>query len=136
MDPSPTRVEEANLNLHTIEEQISKTQLDQTTHSSQYQVKLDEPVLVSTETYEDDIERIRDENKLVEKLIQTIANISQDLSVHQELIENGLVPLIKKYVVYFSAKAQPYESEVDMELFPIIALNVVQSLSIAIVNIC
>ena len=32
-------------------------------------MQLDEPVLITTETREDDIERIKDENKMLEKLI-------------------------------------------------------------------
>jgi hypothetical protein len=32
-------------------------------------MELDEPVLITTETREDDIERIKDENRVVEKLI-------------------------------------------------------------------
>jgi hypothetical protein len=72
---------------------------------------------------------------VVEKLIKTISNLTQDQSIHQELIENGLVLMIQKYVDLLVSKALPHEIEIDMEVFPIIALDLVQSLSEIIVNI-
>ena len=43
--------------------------------------------------------------------------------------------MIQKYVDLFVSKALPHEIEIDMEVFPIIALDLVQSLSEIIVNI-
>ena len=48
-------------------------------------MQLDEPVLITNEVKEvkeDDIERIKDENKVVEKLILTIANLTEDENMH------------------------------------------------------
>ena len=43
--------------------------------------------------------------------------------------------MIKKYVDYLISKALPHEPDIDMEVFPIIALDLVQSLSEIILNI-
>lgn len=43
--------------------------------------------------------------------------------------------MIKKYVDYLISKALPHEADIDMEVFPIIALDLVQSLSEIILNI-
>ena len=55
--------------------------------------------------------------------------------MHKELIENGLAKMIEKYVNLLLAKKLPHEVEIDMEVYPIIALDLVQSLSRIILNI-
>jgi hypothetical protein len=60
--------------LYTIEEQMSKTQQA----SSHCLSRLDVEEVEVINTMEDDVERMRDENKIVEKLVKTIANMSMD----------------------------------------------------------
>ena len=43
--------------------------------------------------------------------------------------------MIQKHVDYLISKALPHETEIDMEVLPIIALDLVQSLSQIIFNI-
>ena len=43
--------------------------------------------------------------------------------------------MIQKYVDCLISKALPHETEIDMEVFPIIALDLVQSLSEIVLNI-
>lgn len=47
---------------------------------------------------QDDIERLPDSNLMVENVIKTLSNISLDHNLHQELISNGLIDVVKKYV--------------------------------------
>jgi hypothetical protein len=46
----------------------------------------------------DDIERNTDSNEMVENIICTLANISNDFELHNELIANGFVEVAKKFV--------------------------------------
>ena len=46
----------------------------------------------------DDIERISDSNEMVENIICTLSNISNDFFLHRELIQNGLVEVIRKFI--------------------------------------
>ena len=73
---------------------------------------------------------------MVEKLIKTIANMSCDQSLHNQMIENGIIQMLKMYVQLFLNQATELEEDIQMEVFPIICLNLVQSLSKTIMNIC
>jgi len=54
----------------------------------------------------DDIERISDSNEMVENIICTLSNISNDFFLHRELIQNGLIEVIKKFIDMFLEQAQ------------------------------
>lgn len=92
-------------------------------------------MLITSEIRDNDIEKIRDENRVVVELVKTLANISQDENTHGIIIKNGIAKLIRKFVDLFMAKALPHEQEIDMVVLPIIALDLVQSLAQIIFNI-
>jgi hypothetical protein len=43
---------------------------------------------------------------MVENIIYTLRNISFDVSMHQELLQNGYIEVIKKFVDLFLASAR------------------------------
>ena len=49
----------------------------------------------------DDIERITNNNEMLENVICTLMNVSQDLLMHYELINNGFIEVVKKYIDLF-----------------------------------
>jgi len=54
----------------------------------------------------DDIERQTDSNEMVEEIICTLANISNDFDLHHELIVNGYIEVVKKFVEQFLKTAK------------------------------
>jgi len=66
-----------------------------------------EPVL-------DDIERLTDSNELVENTVCTLNNIASDVGLHSELIANGLIDVIRKFVeLYLSSAKEENDFGVD-----------------------
>ena len=57
------------------------------------------------EPVQDDIERIQDSNEMIENILFTLSNISNDLGMHEELIMNGMLEVIQKYVELFLSEA-------------------------------
>ena len=47
---------------------------------------------------DDDIEKHEDSNIMVENILYTLSNISNDFNLHQELIHNGIIDVIHKYI--------------------------------------
>lgn len=43
---------------------------------------------------------------MIENIVQTLDNISSDVSLHSELINNGLIEVIQKFVLLFAAQCQ------------------------------
>ena len=42
----------------------------------------------------DDIERLQNSNQMIENIIFTLSNISNDHNMHQELLNNGIIEVI------------------------------------------
>lgn len=73
---------------------------------------------------------------MVEKLIETIANITNERGIHMELIQNGVVRMIRKYVYLFLERTSFEDEEVEMQGLPIAALNLAQAIARMVMNIC
>lgn len=91
----------------------------------------------------DDIERISDSNEMVENIICTLSNISNDFFLHRELIQNGLIEVIKKFIDMFLEQAQEMNYEgvneieegLELNIMTVGALNLIKAVSIIIMNI-
>lgn len=113
-----------------------KTQTQNTCHGQGLAADFGEPVL-------DDIERLPDSNEMVENIICTLSNISDDDSLHRELISNGLVEVIKKFIDMFLEQAQEVnemgvneiQEGLELNVMPVGALNLIKAITIIIMNI-
>ena len=56
----------------------------------------------------DDIQRVKNANTMIENIVQTLGNVSSDASLHSELINNGLIEVIQKFVLLFAAQCQTH----------------------------
>jgi hypothetical protein len=49
----------------------------------------------------DDVEKCQNDNNMVENVLESLYNYSNDQSLHHELINNGIIEVIRKYVDLF-----------------------------------
>jgi len=78
----------------------------------------------------DDIERFNDANEMIENVIESLLNYSNDLSLHCELINNGIIEVIRKYIELFMGCAKKENSVgedetvvgIDLDVMPMNAL--------------
>ena len=92
----------------------------------------------------DDIERLSNSNEMVENIICTLSNISRDHTLHQELIHNGLIDVIKGYIRLFLKHAKQendlgIDETVDgiqlLQTMPTGSVQLIKSLSQILLNI-
>ena len=75
----------------------------------------------------DDIESFDDSNTMLENVIQSLANISTDFALHSEMLNNGILDVIKKFVDQFLQCAKRRNSNgedetqvgIDLEVIPV-----------------
>jgi hypothetical protein len=80
---------------------------------------------------------------MVENIICTLSNISDDFSLHRELISNGLIEVIKKFIDMYLEQAQETnemgidetEEGLELNVMPVGALNLIKAITIIIMNI-
>ena len=90
----------------------------------------------------DDIERVPNSNLMVENTILTLRNISNNFNMHEELLQNGFLEVIKKFLdVFFyaikSSKEHDVEGEIleiDLESMPLGCVNLMKALMVTILN--
>lgn len=91
----------------------------------------------------DDINKYLDSNEMIENVIQSLMNISNDLTLHEELIKNGLLEVIKKYVHLFRAclKSENSAGEdetvvgIDLEVIPVEPSQLLKCLILMMMNL-
>lgn len=111
--------------------------LGQSTHELEnYNCKTEEELI-------DDIERLTDSNEMVEEIISTLANISNDFELHSELILNGILEVIKKYIELYLSSAKLMNDHgineliegIKLSVMPTGSLNLMKAIAITIKNI-
>ena len=91
----------------------------------------------------DDIERLSNCNEMVENIVCTLSNISNDFSLHHELIANGLIDVIRKYIDLFLAEARKGNrygvdevvEGIDLAVMPTGALQLIKAIALIISNL-
>ena len=84
-----------------------------------------------------DIDLQRNNNTLVENLLGTIDNLASDASIHAELVENGVVEVIGRFISMFvsSAKEQnnmginEVQDGIDLSVMPTGSLKLIKSVA-------
>ena len=59
----------------------------------------------------DDIEKLENSNEMVENTIQTLKNLTNDFELHHELVTNGLLECVRKYIYVFLSVAKQSNPE-------------------------
>ena len=54
----------------------------------------------------DDIEKFSDCNEMVEGIICTLSNVSNDFAMHPELIHNGIIDVVSRFIQIYLEKAK------------------------------
>lgn len=64
----------------------------------------------------DDIERLQNSNQMLQNIICTLSNITGEMELQHELVQNGILDCVKKFVNLFLDCAQKMNSEGINEL--------------------
>lgn len=95
---------------------------------------------VSTAGVLDDIERLNDSNIMVENIVFTLKNISNDFNMHVELLANGYIDVIQKFIgiVFSTAKIEDgYDERVEgiqLTVMPLGTNKLVKAIMATILN--
>ena len=91
----------------------------------------------------DDIEKLPNSNEMVENIVCSLQNISNDGSLHKELVANGLIDVVRKFIDLFLAQARSQneagENEqvegLNLKVMPTGALGLIKAISVIIMNL-
>lgn len=91
----------------------------------------------------DDIEKLENSNEMVENTIQTLKNLTNDFELHHELVTNGLLECVHKYIYVFLSVAKQSNPEginevqegIDLLVMSSGALQLMKAISIIILNL-
>jgi hypothetical protein len=82
-------------------------------------------------------------NEMVEEIICTLANISGDSVLHQELIQNGFLEVIAKFIKLVLGTAKEMNSiginedveGIELKVMPYGTLNLIKSIALTMRNL-
>ena len=80
---------------------------------------------------------------MVENIIYTLSNISNEFGLHYELIQNGVIQVVHKYIQLFLNEAKELNSQgvnekrdgIPLNVMPTGALNLIKAICILITNL-
>lgn len=81
---------------------------------------------------------------MVEEIICTLSNISNDFDMHQELISNGIIDVIHRFINIYMEKSKIINNEginemidgIELKVMPVGALNLIKAITLIMKNIC
>jgi len=92
---------------------------------------------------DDDIEKVEEHNQMIESLVFSIANITNDPRTHFELLQNGLIDIFKKFLKLIMQQAyvenqfgiDETNEGIELSVMPMGTINLIKSISTSILNI-
>ena len=92
----------------------------------------------------DDIEKFSDSNEMVEGIICTLCNVSNDHEMHPELIQNGIIDVVSRFIQIYMEKAKLLNDQgvneltdgIELNVMPVGALNLIKAITLIIKNLC
>ena len=92
----------------------------------------------------DDIEKFDDSNEMVEGIICTLSNVSNDYCMHPELIHNGIIDVVSRFIQIYLEKAKLLNENgvnemtdgIELSVMPVGALNLIKAITLIIKNLC
>jgi hypothetical protein len=92
----------------------------------------------------DDIEKFTDSNEMVEGIICTLSNVSNDFEMHPKLIHNGIIDVVSRFIQIYMEKAKLLNDKgvneltdgIELNVMPVGALNLIKAITLIIKNLC
>lgn len=93
-----------------------------------------------TEDFLDDIDHCHNSNAMVEAIVKTLANISYSVGCHRELLDHGVIEMMKRllqiYCPYaYGSPAKQSHEWVEVNLMSMGNINLLKSISVTIQNL-
>jgi hypothetical protein len=81
---------------------------------------------------------------MVDEIICTLSNMSSDFAMHKELIHNGIIDVIQRFIQIFLEKSKLVNDQgvnelidgIELKVMPKGALNLIKAITLIIQNIC
>lgn len=86
--------------------------------------------------YLDDIEKLDDENEMMENIVCTLDNLASDMTIHGELLQNGVMNVVARFIELFMASAKEendmgineLNEGIDLSVMPVGSLKLIKAI--------